>query len=122
MIRPAPAFMVTTAVIVVPLCTIAGLYPTLAPVCYGGLALFAALAAADAIRIARSISGWSASTPLLLRWFKDRAEVLPIAMTHITVARRDIRLHVALPNAIETTPKDKIIAFQLAGPGVVELP
>ncbi len=80
MIRAAPTLIAATAIVVLPLCTMAGLYPPLAPVCYAGLALFAAIAAADALRATRGIAGWKASTPPLLKWFKDREATLPVSI------------------------------------------
>jgi uncharacterized protein (DUF58 family) len=125
MIRPSPALLAATALAAVPLCTIAGLYPSFAPLCYGALALFAAIAAVDAIVARRALSGWTASTPPLLRWFKDREAALPVTMQHLTAASHDLRLHVALPPEIETPEietRAKTLAVRVAGSAIVELP
>src|SRR5580704_6703404 len=101
MIRAAPSLIVATAIVVLPLCTIAGLAPPLAPVCYLSLGLFAAIAAADALRANRAISAWKASAPPLLKWFKDREATLPVSIETKLSSPHDIRFHVAFPTEIE---------------------
>ncbi len=111
MIRATPTLIAATAIVVLPLCTVAGLFPPLAPVCYVGLAVFAAIAAADALRANRAISGWKASTPPLLKWFKDREAVLPVSIENRSAMQHEIRLHVAFPPEIE--PKENTLAVRI---------
>jgi uncharacterized protein (DUF58 family) len=119
MIRAAPTLILATAIVVLPLCTIAGLFPPLAPLCYIGLALFAAIAAADALRASRAISGWKASAPPLLKWFKDREATLPVLVENKSAALQDIRFHVAFPP--EIIPKENILAVRIQGSGIVDV-
>jgi uncharacterized protein (DUF58 family) len=119
MIRPSSRLFVVTAVAVAPLCTVAGLDPPLAAICYAGLAVFAAVAAADALRVVRSLAGWSASTPPSLRWFKDREETLSIGIRHSAGTSLEVRVHVALPAEIQT--KDKTVSVRIEGAGMVDL-
>lgn len=119
MIRAAPTLVATTAIVVLPLCTIAGLVPPLAPVCYAGLALFAAIAAADALRANRAISGWKASAPPLLKWFKDREAVLPVSIENELSPAHEIRFHAAFPPEIE--PKENSMAVRIQGAGMIDV-
>src|SRR5580658_1994030 len=109
MIRAARTLMVATAIVVLPLCTIAGLVPPIAPVCYAGLAFFATIAAADALRANRAIAGWKASTPPLLKWFKDREATLPVSIETKSAALHKIRFHIAFPTQI--APKQKTLSL-----------
>lgn len=118
MIRPSSTLIVATAIAVTPLCVIAGLFPTLAPICYAGLAVFVTVAAADAIRVVRSISGWSANTPRDLRWFKDREEKMLISIQHHAGGSNDVSIHVALPPEIEA--KETIISARVEGASAIE--
>lgn len=119
MIRPAPPLIAATAVVVAPLCTVAGLYPELLFVCCGGMALFAAVAVVDAARAVRSLAGWKASTPPALRWFKDRQDVLPLSIEPAEPTAGEARIHVAFPAEIET--RNKIVVTTTEQPGVVEI-
>jgi uncharacterized protein (DUF58 family) len=118
MIRAAPTLIIATAIVVLPLCTIAGLAPPLAPVCYAGLALFAAIAAADALRANRAIAGWKASTPPLLKWFKDREATLPVSIENKSSSPHDIRFHIAFPPEIE--PKKNTLTIRIHGAGIID--
>ena len=119
MIRAAPALIVATAIVVLPLCTVAGLYPPLAPICYAGLAVFAGIAVVDAVRANRAISGWKAATPPLLKWFKDREATLPVSIENRSAVANEIRFHVAFPPEIE--PKENTLAVRIQEAGIVDL-
>jgi uncharacterized protein (DUF58 family) len=119
MIRAAPMLIAATAIAVLPICTLAGLYPPLAPVCYVGLAAFAAIAAADALRASRVISGWKASTPPLLKWFKDRETTLPVSIESRWPSPSEIRFHVAFPPEIE--PKENTLAVGIQDGGIIDV-
>lgn len=114
MIRPASALIAATSVVVAPLCTIAGLYPALSTVCYAGVALFVAVIAIDAARTIRSLAGWKASTPAVLRWFKDRQAALPVSLEHAAGESHEARIHVALPPEIEAKEKTSAIGAEMA--------
>jgi uncharacterized protein (DUF58 family) len=119
MTRPAPALILLTAVVAAPLCTIAGLVPSIAGACYAGLAAFATVAAFDAFRLTRITGGWEASAPPALRWFKDREETLQISLRHVSGAARELRIHVALPPEIKA--REQTISARIEGAGVVEV-
>jgi uncharacterized protein (DUF58 family) len=119
MIRAAPTLIAATAIVVLPLCTLAGLYPPLAPVCYAGLAIFAAIAAADALRARRAISVWKTSTPPLLKCFKDRDATLPVSIESTSPSAKEIRFHVAFPPEID--PKEKTLSLRIQGTGIVDV-
>jgi uncharacterized protein (DUF58 family) len=119
MIRATPTLIAATAIAVLPLCTIAGLYLPLAPVCYAGLALFTAVIAADAFRVNHAISSWKASAPPLLKWFKDRETTLPVSIASGSGLRHEVRFHVAFPSAIE--PREKTLTVGIQGSGIVDV-
>ncbi|HTA43133.1 MAG TPA: DUF58 domain-containing protein [Bryobacteraceae bacterium] len=119
MTRPTSALILVTSAVAAPLCTIAGLIPTIAGVCYAGLAAFAVVAAIDAIRLTRVTAGWEASAPPALRWFKDREETLAISLRHVSGAAQGLRLHVTLPPEIKT--RERTISARIDGAGVVEV-
>jgi uncharacterized protein (DUF58 family) len=118
-IRAAPTLIVAAAVVVLPLCTAAGWYPPVAPACYAALALFAAVATADAVRANRAISRWKASAPPLLKWFKDRDDTLPVSLDSSDTTSSEIRFHVALPPEIH--PQEKTLALRIEGAGVADI-
>jgi uncharacterized protein (DUF58 family) len=119
MIRAAPTLIAATAIVVLPLCTVAGLYPALAPICYAGLALFAAIATADALRANRALSGWKASTPPLLKWFKDREATLPVSIENRSGLAHEIRFHVAFPP--EIAPRENTLAVRIQKAGILDV-
>ncbi len=119
MIRAAPTLIAATAIVVSPLCTLAGLYPVLAPVCYVGLALFAAIATADALRANGAVSGWTASTPPLFKWFKDREATLPVSIENRSSLAHEIRFHVAFPP--EIAPRENTLAVRIQKAGILDV-
>jgi len=117
-LRPSTRLIVVAAIAIVPLATVAGFLPPLAPAGFAALALIALIAAVDAFTLTRSIARWSAAAPASLQWFQDREAALPIVLQHSAAASHNLRLHVNLPPEIE--PRDKSVAFRIEGSGIAE--
>jgi uncharacterized protein (DUF58 family) len=103
MIRPAPRLVVWFGLVVLPLSAVAGLAPALAPVCVGGMALFAVLVAVDGVLARRPLRGLGLVLPPVLRLTKDRQGLLPILVRREeSQAERTVRLSLALPETIDS--------------------
>ena len=97
---PSQRLLLLSAMVLLPLATAAGLVPGLAVPCGATLALCAVVAAADAVRGALRLDALSASAPPVVRFTKDVAARLPIAIANRLPEPLDIRLGVVLPAGV----------------------
>jgi uncharacterized protein (DUF58 family) len=109
--------LVATAVIAIPLATIAGLAPGYAPLCLAALGIAFAIAALDGVRATHALGEWSASAKPELRWFKDRADEFPLTLRNRTGAALKLRVQVAFPP--EIAPDEKTMVLRIESAGVV---
>jgi uncharacterized protein (DUF58 family) len=108
MIRPAAKLLLWFGLVVLPLSAIAGMVPAVAPVCAGGMALFALLVAVDAGVSRRALHGLAVVLPPVLRLTKGRPGVLPVLIQRDAGrAEQVVWLSLALPEAVDC-PADRI--------------
>jgi uncharacterized protein (DUF58 family) len=114
MIVPSQRLLLFAATVVLPATSVAGLSPALRPPCYLVLAVFAMVAAIDALRGAQRIRKLAIHTPEFLRFTKNLAARLPITIENQSAGTLAIRLGIQLPSGIES---DKVVEDTDAPPG-----
>jgi uncharacterized protein (DUF58 family) len=97
---PSQRLLLLAAVVVLPLATAAGFVPGLAIPCAATLALWAVVAAVDAVRGHARLGTLDASVPPVVRLTKDVPARLPIAIANRSPQSLAIRLSVATPPGV----------------------
>src|ERR1017187_97820 len=92
MIVPSQRLMLVAAVVVVPLATAARFVPRAALACVLTLVLFAAAAAADAVRSLERLDALHLRTPPFLRLTKDVPTLLPVFIDNRSTGAIALRL------------------------------
>jgi uncharacterized protein (DUF58 family) len=115
MIVPSARLIGYTALVVLPLATLAGFTPGAAAPCLVAAAVFAALAAADALRGRSRLEGFRAALPAVARMSVGRATDLPVLLEDPRGRALDLRLAVTWPEGIE--PEPETLETRLPGPG-----
>src|SRR5215467_11808401 len=101
MLVPSSRLLLLSAVVVLPLATIGGMFAAAMPACGAALAVCVAIAAMDAAAVLRRISGVGLRTPSFVRLTKEVPAHFPV-----TVEQRrqpfPLRLGINLPQGVET--------------------
>jgi uncharacterized protein (DUF58 family) len=100
MIVPSQRMLLLAAVVVLPLATAAGFASSLAVPCIAALAMWALVAAVDAVRGRMRLDGLAVSAPAVVRLTKDVPARLPITIASRLTAPLPIRLSVATPAGV----------------------
>src|ERR1035441_4515390 len=100
MIVPSQRLMLVAAVVVVPLATAAGFVPGVALPCVITLVLFAAAAAADAVRSLERLDALHVRTPAFLRLTKDVPTQLPVFIDNRSPHPIALRLGAVMPSGV----------------------
>ncbi len=100
MIAPAPRLIWLTAAVVLPAATVAGLALAVAPLCWGVIAVFVAIAMADAELGIRRLRTVTVRAPEFLRVTKNVEARLPVTVIH-----GPVRLAMPMPDGVESEKK-----------------
>lgn len=111
MIVPSQKLLRLTAIVVVPLAALAGIFPDVAGLTVGAIALFVLLAAIDGVRAATALNGLALTLPPVLRLTQGRPGSLAVQLHNRT--NRDLPLRVGLALAAELTSPEETRRLQL---------
>jgi len=100
MIVPSQRLLLLAAIVVLPLATAAGFAPAIAPACIVTLALGSLVAAIDAVQGKHRLDALQASAPPIVRFTKDVAARLPIAIASSLRAPLSVRVSVTTPAGV----------------------
>jgi uncharacterized protein (DUF58 family) len=103
MIVPAQRLLLVSAIVVVPLATIAGLVPALLPACCAVLALCALAVIIDGFLARTRIDALTARAPAILRLTKDVPAHLPITIENRSRESAAMRLFAVMPAGVQST-------------------
>lgn len=103
-IAPETRLLWLVALGAIPLCTVAGVAPTLLLPCVALLLLLGAVAAVDAVRARRPLEQLRITAPSTLRWFHERPAELPLQVTNASGSMRRVRLALDMPREIACEP------------------
>jgi uncharacterized protein (DUF58 family) len=96
MLAPAPKLLRLTAIVVVPLATLAGLFPDVAGLCVGAVVLFFLLAGIDALRASGALAGLAVTLPLVVRLTRGQPGQVAVQLHNRTNCDRPVRLGLTL--------------------------
>ena len=121
MLAPAPRLLLVSMAVVLPLASLAGMFPHMTAACLSGLAVCVAVAAYDAAAALRRIADVSLRTPPFIRLTKDVPASFPVTIENRGDAALDLRLGIAPLPGIDT---DSPVLDVPAAPGasLVEWP
>ena len=103
---PGQRLLIWTALVTLPAALLGGLLPAFFPVAAAGVALFAALAALDAMLGLGALEGIQVLLPPVVRLGKDRAGVIEIQIRNERQKARQLRLGLALPGEFSAPQED----------------
>ena len=96
MLAPAPKLLRLTAIVVVPLATLAGLFPDVAGLCVGAVVLFFLLAGIDALRASGALAGLAVTLPPVVRLTRGQPGHVAVQLHNRTNCDRPVRLGLTL--------------------------
>ncbi len=106
MIVPRARLLVSVALILLPCSVIGALVPDLAVPCIAIAALFAAIAAADALLARSALAGIRVEPPDVLRLVAERPAEIPLKLTNSTSPPKSLRIGLSLPAEIPSAAPD----------------
>lgn len=106
---PRPKLLHWVALILVPFAGAAGLVPSMAPICYLVLGIFAVCVAWDAVRGMRLLDGVTAKCPPTIRWSKDRPGILPVILSQPDGKDRELTVGFSFPPEIDSSDEERLV-------------
>jgi len=114
MFAPSAKLLRLTALVVVPLATLAGLFPDVAGLCAGAIVLLAILTLFDALRGHGALAGLAVTLPPVARLTRGRPGELAVQLHNRTNRDRELRLGLALPPELESPEEVRAVHLPIA--------
>lgn len=119
MIAPAQKLLRLTAIVVVPLATVAGVFPEVAGLTVGAIVLFFLLAAIDALRATDSLNGLALTLPPVIRLVRGRPAAVAVQLHNRTNRDRPLRVGLALPPELISPEETRRLQLPIASVAVM---
>lgn len=114
MFAPTTKLLRLTAIVVVPLAALAGIFPDVAGLCVGAIVLFVLLALFDALRGHGALAGLAVTLPPVARLTRGRPGELAVQLHNRTNRDRQLRLGLALPPELESPEEVRAVHLPIA--------